>query len=236
MTSIAETVRVCAAGIAIGVCVLLTGCESSVAGSAVRAPRSGPDAADVPLIKESAMDGFLLSIGELKKIVGSTKMAVTGTLDQMGDHSGNVSDKKCLGSMYGAENQVYSGSGFKAVIDKIASEPDQHFVEQITVLFPSVEKAQDFLDKAQKAWDSCAHTTVETEEGDSAYGWDVGAVATNDTLITQTITQKGAGGWACQHGLGVVSNLVVETFACGNDISNEGETVAKGIIAKATKK
>ena len=74
----------------------LTGCVSTVAGTAVSAQHAG--SVNVPRLSEAALDGVMLSIGELNGIVGSTSMKITSELEKMTDHSGNVSDPDCLGA------------------------------------------------------------------------------------------------------------------------------------------
>jgi hypothetical protein len=236
VTSIGRTSGGCTAGVAVALCLLLSGCVSTVAGTAVRAQNAGPDSTDAPRLTESALDEMMLSIGELNGIVGATGMKITGTLDAMGDHSAAVSNQDCLGAIYGAEDNVYSNSGFTAVRDQVANEQDKHWVEQTAVIFPSATGAQKFLSGSQSQWESCAQTTVQTDDGDSSYGWDIDKVSADDNMITQVIAQQDSDGWTCQHALGLVSNLIVETWACGDSISHEAETMANDIIGKAGKK
>ena len=65
----------------------------------------------MPPLDESKLDDVLLSIGELNEIIGSTRMEVTVELEEMSDHSTEVSDPDCLGAIYGAEEPVYDGHG-----------------------------------------------------------------------------------------------------------------------------
>ena len=48
--------------------------------------------------------------------MGSTQMKLTSELDEMTDHSADVSDPDCLGAVYGAEEDpVYAGTDWTAV-------------------------------------------------------------------------------------------------------------------------
>ena len=146
MTSIGTATRACAATV-IATSVLLSGCVSTVSGTAVRAQHAAPS--DVAPLTEAKLDVVLLSVGELNGIMDSTQMEVTSELREMTDHSGEVSDPDCLGAIYGAEDPVYSGSGWTAMRDQVVREPgenDEHWVEQTAVLYPSAEKAQMFFD------------------------------------------------------------------------------------------
>ncbi|WP_286137391.1 sensor domain-containing protein [Mycobacterium sp. IS-3022] len=216
--------------------VSLGGCVSTVSGTAVR----GQDARlHVPPLDESDLENVLLSIGELNGIMGTTTMKVTSELDEMTDHSEQVSDLECLGAIYGAEDPVYAGSGWTDVRDQVAREPDEdndHWVEQTAVLYPSAEKAQRFFDKSRSTWEGCADSSVAVEDTGTSYLWEVGELSAEDNLVTQLTTQQDAGGWACQHALSVVANLTVEAWACSYSIGDEAATIATDMVANAAKR
>jgi PknH-like extracellular domain len=215
--------------------VLLSGCVSTVSGSAVRGQGGGT--LDVPPLDVAKLDDVLLSIGELNGIMGSTTMSVTSELEEMTDHSDQVSDLDCLGAIYGAEEPVYAGSGWTDVRDQVAREPDEdnnHWVEQTAVLYPSADKARRFFDDSASAWEGCANSSVSVDDSGSSYLWDLGDVTSEDGLITQVTTQQDADGWACQHALSVVSNLTVEAWACAYSIGDEAATIAADMVANAS--
>ena len=232
----ARGLRACAVG-GVLAAVLLSGCVSSVSGTAVRAQNAGP--VNVPPLDEAKLDDVLLSIGELNGIVGSTEMTITVELEEMSDHSSEVSDPDCLGAIFGAEEPVYQGTGWTAMRDEVAREPDEdndHWVEQTAVLYPSAQNAQTFFNDSKSAWQDCAGSAISVDDSDASYLWQLDEVAAEDTLITQFSTQEDADGWACQHALALVSNLTVETWACGYSITDEAATIANDIVANAAKK
>jgi outer membrane murein-binding lipoprotein Lpp len=229
--------RTCAVGALLVASVLLSGCVSTVPGTAVRAQHAAP--VDVPELTEAKLDDVLLSIGELNGIMGSTQMKVTSELEEMTDHSGEVSDPDCLGAIYGAEEPVYAGSGWTAMRDQVAREPgedNEHWVEQTAVIYPSADKAQKFFDDSKSSWEDCSGYSVSVDDLDASYLWQIDSVTAEDTLITQMTAQEDAEGWACQHALSVVSNLTVEAWACGYTIKDEAVTIANDMIANAAKK
>ena len=237
MTYIGTANRACAVGAAIAASVLLSGCVSTVSGTAVRAQHAAP--IDVPPLTEAKLDDVLLSISELNGIVGSTQMKVTSELDEMTDHAGEVSDPDCLGAIYGAEEPVYAGSGWTAIRDQVAREPgedNEHWVEQSAVLYSSADKAQKFFGDSKASWEGCGGYSVSVDDAVATYLWQIDSVTAEDTLITQMIAQEDADGWACQHALSVVSNLTVEAWACGYSIEDEAATIANDMIASAAKK
>jgi PknH-like extracellular domain len=237
VTNIGTATHACAVGIVIAASVLLSGCVSTVSGTPVRAHNAAP--ANVPPLTDAKLDDVLLSIGELNGIVGSTQMKVTSELDEMTDHSGEVSDPDCLGAIYGAEEPVYAGSGWTALRDQIAREPgedNEHWVEQTAVLYPSAEKAQKFFDDSKSAWQGCAGYSVSVDDDDATYLWQIDSLTSEDALITQMTAQEDAEGWACQHAMSVVSNVIAEVWACGYSIKDEAATIANEMVANAAKK
>ena len=237
MIFIGKAARACAAGVVIAASVVLSGCVSTVSGTAVRAQNAGP--IDVPLLTEAKLNHVLLSIGELNGIVGSTQMRVTSELEEMTDHSGEVSDPDCLGAIYGAEEPVYAGSGWTAMRDQVAREPsedNEHWVEQTAVLYPSAGKAQKFFDESKSSWQKCANYSISVNDGDATYLWQIDKASAQDTVVTQVTTQEDAEGWECQHALSMVSNLTVEAWACGYGIKDEAATIADEMVANAAKK
>ncbi len=214
----------------IAMSTLLSGCVATVDGTAVRGRGVSP--LDAAPLSERELDGVLLSIGELNAIMGSTQMTLISDLDEMTDHSDEVSDPDCLGAVYGAEGPVYDGTGWVAVRDQVVREPDddnEHWVEQTVVLYPGAENAQSLFDASAATWADCADSAI----GVGDYLWELGDVEIEDDLITQLTTQEGADGWACQHALSLVSNVTVEAWACGYSVGTVSDEAVEIVTAMA---
>jgi len=166
VNAIRTMLRACAVSAVIAVSVLLSGCASTVQGTAIRA--QGPDPQNVPRLDEAELDAILLTIDELNAIVGSTQMTLAGELDEMTDHSADVSDPDCLGAVFGAEEPVYTGTGWTAVRDQVAREPsddNDHWVEQTAVLYPAAANAKGFFDGSSSTWQDCANDAITVGAG-----------------------------------------------------------------------
>jgi PknH-like extracellular domain len=231
---IGTAVRGCT--VVVAASVLLSGCVSIVSGTALRAPHAAP--IDVPSLTAAKLDAVMLSVSELNDIMGSTKMDVTSELQQMTDHSAQVSDPDCLGAIYGAEQPVYAHSGWTAMRDQVVREPGEdndHWVEQTAVLYPSPDKAQKFFDDSKSSWQKCSGYSVSVDDANATYLWQIDNLASEDTVLTQMTAQEDANGWACQHALSVVSNVTVEAWGCGYSIKDEAATIANEMVSNATK-
>jgi PknH-like extracellular domain len=233
MTKVAP--RVCA--LALAAAVALCGCVQTTPGSPVKAPRKAP-APNTPTLSDSNLDQILLSVTDVGSIVGGTGLQINNSANDLSDSSDIVDRVECLGVMFAAEKKVYDGTNWKAVRDQVIREPGndkKHWVEQTVVLFPSWEKADDFLQKSQNAWENCANSSVTTQASDnSSYHWQLGQVSEpSDTEITLTMSQQNSDNWNCQHALSAVSNIIVEAVACGRGVSSEGEKIVSRIVQNA---
>lgn len=214
----------------------VAGCASTVVGTAVRAQGGG---SNLPDLTEADLGRVLLSVGEINGVMGATGIRETGSTEDMSDNSAVVSDLDCLGAMYGAEEKVYKGSGWTAVRDEVLQEPtgdNEHWVEQIAVLYPSADKAQRFLAESRSTWQSCENSSIDVDRDDVHATWDVGPVDLSDEVLTQGIEQQDAGGWGCQHAMASAANLIVEVWACSDSIGDEAKAIATDMLKNAAKK
>lgn len=230
------TARAVLAAIVIVVAMALSGCVSTVSGTAVRNANTVPT--DVPRLDESALKKVLLPIDEINDILGTTDLEITSDMDDMTNSSDKVSDPDCLGAMFGAEEAVYKGSGWTAVRDIVAREPEEdndHWVEQTAVIYPQAGNANRFLEKLRSIWEKCARSSLAVDTEDTSSLWEFGDVSGGDGLITQMATQEDADGWGCQHALAAASNLTVETWVCAYSVAGEAATMAVDIVNNASR-
>ena len=216
--------------------VLLTGCATTVSGIAVRNASTVPT--DVPKLDESAVNEILLPIDAVNDIMGTTDLEFTSDIDDMTDSADKVSDPDCLGAMFGAEEAVYKGSGWTAVRDIVAREPEadnDHRIEQTAVIYPEAGNARRFFEKSRSTWEKCADSSLAVDTEDTSSLWEFDEVAASDGLISQMATQEDADGWGCQHALAAASNLTAETWACGYAIADEAVTMAVDIVDNAAR-
>ena len=231
------TKRILLVGVVVAAVTALTGCVSTVSGTAVRNASTVPS--DVPKLDGSALDKVLLSIDEINDIMGTTDLEVTSDIDDMTDSSDKVSDPDCLGAMFGAEEAVYKGSGWTDVRDVVAREPDEdndHWIEQTAVIYPEAGNAKRFFEKSRSIWEKCADSSLAVDTEDTSSLWEFEKVTAGDGLITQIATQEDADGWGCQHALAAASNLTAETWVCAYNLGDEASTMAIDIVNKAAEK
>lgn len=217
--------------------MVLSGCVSTVSGTAVRNANTVPT--NVPKLDDSAVEKVLLPIDEINAIMGTRDLEVTSDIDHMTDSSDKVSDPDCLGAMFGGEEPVYKHSGWTAVRDVVAREPEDdndHWIEQTVVIYPESGNANRFLERSRSMWQKCADSSLAVDTADTSSLWEFGDVSDGDGLITQVATQQDADGWGCQHALAAASNMTAETWVCAYNRADEAATMAIGIVNNASEK
>lgn len=218
---------------------VLSGCVATVGGTAVQARGAGPVSVNVPKLEESDLDQVMLSVGAINGIMDATGIRQAASTQGMSDNSDAVSDIDCLGAIYGAEKKVYEGSDWTAVRDQVLQEPtsnNDHWVEQIAVLFPSADKAQEFVEQSRSTLRKCEGSSIDIDNDQVHSTWEIGDADVAGEIITQSVEQRNARGWGCQHALAGASNLVVEAWACSNSINDEAERIATEMLTNAAKK
>ena len=231
------TARALVVGIVLAGAMAVSGCVSTVTGNAVRNATTVPT--NVPRLDKSALRTVMLPIDEVNAIMGTSDLEVTSDIGDMTDSSDKVSDISCLGAMFGAEEPVYKGSGWTAVRDVVAREPEEdnnHWVEQTVVLYPEADNATAFLRKSRSAWTKCASSSLAVDSENTSSLWEFGDVSDGDGVISQKATQEDADGWGCQHALAAASNMTAETWACAYKLSDEAVSMAIDIVNNAAGK
>jgi hypothetical protein len=139
-------------------------------------------------------------------------------------------------------DQTYEGSGVEDVTWNVLEKPgglnragdgNNHFVDQDVAAFPhNTDQALAFVQRSASQWKACTGQTVTvTYSGNLNYTWTVGNLTGDAPTITQSYTQEGGHGYACQRVLSAVSNIVIDVKACSDHITEEASRIANRIAA-----
>jgi serine/threonine-protein kinase len=197
-----------------------------------------------PPFAASNIDQVLLTPDELNSILGTYAnsgtarvglMKVDRSTYGMADNSNLVKPPSCVGLVFGAEHEVYSGTNFTAMRDQTfipepyvynATGAGPKALEQTAIVFPSTEQAQAVVASAQDRWRTCAAAEVyQSVPPESGYTWKLGGVSRLGDLLSVPMAANGAllGPRACQQVLGVRKNVVVGVHSC-NDVNQSFAT------------
>jgi len=216
--------RHAAAALAVG--ITLAGC----AGGSPQRPTPPP-------VPTPALNGLLLSAGEINAVMGTTNITPHPTFTQMADHRNLLPNLNCLGIWQIGEAAIYGSSGYVAVRDQVLREPDaddwNSLVEQAVVSYPSADAAKKFYAESTDRWSKCSNHHVSIAyTGYPQTAWGFGPLTDTDTELTMPLSRSRNGGRACQRALAVDNNVIIDVAACGQAINNQASTIVAKIRSR----
>jgi PknH-like extracellular domain/TIR domain len=196
-----------------------------------------------PPVAPAALDGLLLSPDQINNAMGATGMRVTRDHSALSDLSANVPDKDCRAIQSAGETSAYTGSGWSAVREqKLEDGPDiahdKNVLLQWVVSFPSADQAAAYFTASSQRWLACSNRTFTytlNKPGTPDVVYDAGPVANRNGILSDTYTQEGTGGWACQRALTVTNNIAIDITACSLNPADSAVDIAHQIAAKVPK-
>ena len=219
IAAIVATVVVAAAG-TIGVTgyLLLGDRHPTQPPAAAPAPSSSPApstpaAPPPPPSAPNTLDGLLLSVEQINTDMGVTGMTSAGTMTVMPDFSSRVADKACLPLAYGAQANVYAGTGVSALSIEVIQKPAQNAVNQAVVLFNSPQYASSFFTASAQNWQACANRPFTITMSGFSQQHAVGSVSDTNGILSATVTAAGTNS-SCQRALTVVNAVAIDITTC----------------------
>src|SRR6478672_5757861 len=219
------------AAIAVAViCVLIAGCATkgnaqSVTSTRAMIPR--------PLV-ERELAGLLLGSEEVNVAMAAAGMTVTNSQTAMSDNGASMAPQECLAIDGAAEAPVYADSGFWAERDNSLNNGDKftHYLKQAVVLFPTIEKAEEFFNASAERWPACREYT-HTQSGTT---WSAGKISDVGGVLSviASLHDAAAPGWGCGRALTHRNNIVVDVNTCSADPADSAVRIAKQLADNVT--
>lgn len=194
-------------------CLALSGCAATTAGTAM-------PTAPVPPTSAETLPALLLSAPDVAAALGGDEVVATREVSAPWDDSAHFSDPGCLAIAGAAQRTVYDDTGWTALHGQVLREPPtaptwSHFATQAVVLFPTAAAAADFYGRSRTAWAGCSDRELRyTQQPAPDQVWQVGPVSTDRDMLTVSRTQFGPQHWNCQRALSVRGNVAVDVEAC----------------------
>ncbi len=212
-------------------CVSVAGCASSI--SNAESPTPTPPMIPRPLV-ERELTGLLLNPDQVNVAMGTTGMAVTTQQAAMSDNSATMAPPECLAIDGAAEAPVYADSGFWAERDNSLNNGDKftHYLKQAVVLFPTIEKAEEFYNASAERWPACGEYT-HTQSGTT---WSAGKISDVGGVLSviASLHDAAAPGWGCGRALTHRNNIIVDVNTCSADPADSAVRIAKQIADNVT--
>jgi hypothetical protein len=193
----------------------LVSCTGEVSGSSVK---STIDLGSV-LLDADEIDDVLATSGSEVFDEGTAPDDVTA-----------VDPPQCHGLVYIAGEVEYGSTNFTAMHWRVARADDLSNVVEMVAQFPSVAKADEFIDEQTRAWERCADKIITSTDKASGSTTQkrVTAVRSRPRRVVASIASLSPE-TACpngQHILQAVSTAILDVSACSNNVSDPAEAVA----------
>ncbi|MCI4675443.1 sensor domain-containing protein [Candidatus Mycolicibacterium alkanivorans] len=207
-------------------CMAVSGCAATTAGTAMPAER-------VLLTTADALPTLLLSASDVGTALASDDVVVTSDVTKAWNDSGRLADVNCLAVAGAAQQSVYADSGSTAVHGQVVRDPPtapawSHYAVQAVVLFPTAQAAAEFFTTSQQRWAGCSNRELTYPQPlGPEQVWSVGQTSTDRDVLAVSRVQENPEKWSCQRALTVHSNVAVDVEACSLD----GPTSAAAAIA-----
>jgi serine/threonine kinase PknH len=193
-----------------------------------------------PPVPMAALDGLLLSPGQIDSAMGATGMGIIGTYTELSESSASIAQPECRTINDPMEASSYNGSGWTALRKQHLQEPPQgtpinYFADQGVALFASADNAATFFAASAKRWPACSNRTYIVNVPNEASTWSVGPVSNADGTLSVRLTQEDGNGWGCQRALSIANNLAIDVLTCSYNPTDAAVNIAHQIAANVAK-
>lgn len=210
-------------------CLTVSGCAATTAGTAMPPAQLPPSAGTLPAL--------LLPPAEVGAAMGGAHLVVTSDVSAPWNDGAHLQGEPagCVAVAGAAQQAEYAGSGWSALHGRVLREPPaspswSHFAVQAVVLFPTAQAAEAFFTASRQRWASCSDRQLTyAQQVAPAQVWDIGPVSTEHGVLAVSRAERSPQTWACQRALTVHGTVAVDVEACSLD----GPATAAAPIARA---
>ena len=189
---------------------------------------ASPTTASEPLVEPAAVPGLLLSDQKLSAIMGLPMRAAAST-NQPIDYSRKITSTECASAYGPIAQSTYAGSGYTALQANnfTGANPDPQrgtaSVQQAVAAYPSADAAKAARDKQLEEWRRCANRSAirQVDPTDPSAEVKFADVVETDDGVALLAQAVGPSGVACDRGLGVKNNVVVDSIVCQSDSATQ---------------
>jgi len=230
-------------GAGVGALLLIAVVVGAVAlkgGSSDGAHDAGSAAPSEELVQPDAVSRLLLPEDKLSTIMG-TPMRLAASTNQPIDYSKKILSTECA-SAYGPIAQTtYAGSGYTGleatVFTGVNPDPTRgtSSVQEAVVAYPSADAAESARDRQVDEWRKCSNRSAirQVDPKDPSAEVKFADVVVTDDRVALLAQAVGPSGVACDRGLGVKNNVVVDSIVCQSDSATQQVLdLVRGITAE----
>jgi hypothetical protein len=204
-------------------CLSMTGCASTVGGTAV----VGPGAATTADGKTEGLPGLLLSLDEIKQLLKFSGMA-TEDIWTRPDTRGTFEPANCVGAVFSSMAGSYDGSGYRDFYEARQSDVTggglPHWVDQGVATFENGAAAESFVATQVAQWRKCAGRQLRyayPRPDDRQDPYRIGDTIASGCVTMISNVNVGDKRYTDIRALAAKSNIVVDLQFTGFDLTDE---------------
>lgn len=191
-------------------------------------------------VEPAALPQLLLGEDRLSSIMG-TPMRMAASATQPIDYSQKITSTECAAAYGPIAQSSYAGSGYTALQTNVfkAENPDPSrgsaSAQQAVVAYPSEDAAKAAADRQLEEWRGCANKSAirKVDPNDPTAEVRFADLVMTDDGVGLLAQAVGPGGVACDRGLGVKNNIVVDSIVCQSDSATQQVLdLVRGILAE----
>ncbi len=219
----------------------VTGQRDTATPSVSATTTTATSATAVPRVLVSALPALLISIDEIRQLMGDPKLQVSETAPSMFDMSAYLTDKDCVGAYGPAQTTVYAKSGFMGVQQQAINGPPDpsqlNNVTQAVIAFLTADQAAGAVSGQVGQWQQCANRTTSLNLPDRpparlTFGAP-SSVADNVHAIPLQV-EPAAAQQHCQRALTSRNNVIVDISSCSATLTDPAVRIANLIVGKVS--
>lgn len=196
----------------------LMACTREVSGKSVESNLSSVD-----------LDTVLLDAGAIDDVMGTSGSEILDEADAPDDVI-DADPPQCHGVIYIAGEIEYGPTDFTDMRWRVVGGEDASSVVEMVAQFPSVAKADQFIDKQGQAWEGCADKVISSTDraSGSTTQYRVTAVQKRPHFVIASMDAVSSES-PCQHGehlLQAMSNFILEVSTCVDTVTGQAEAIA----------
>lgn len=208
------------------------GCSTAVSGT----PRAQSARDGAPSVASADLAALLVSDAQANDLVGaaglSTYHTYTGITPPAGE---SFSEPECAQTLFNTMYTGYDGTGYTGAAGrKLGQRADRMHIDQGVVSYPDADAALRFVVRTVLGWHRCADVHLSDTEPppDPGTVWfTLGFPSQSGDVATVVNTAEGGEGYACAHAIVSRSNVVIDVYVCGKDITAAAPVALVNAIA-----
>lgn len=173
-----------------------------------------------------------LSEKEMKSALGDDAFTVTSQFGRLTETPAKVDPAVCDGISGIVSPSTFAGVDWAAIRGSMGTSPQGqqfHFGSQAIIALTTPDGARRYLENSAQSWQQCNGHPYSNDSGGTIGHWFMKSFNRTGDTLTATVSQENSR-YMCQRVQTIETKYVIDTEACGYDITNQGQALADRVL------